>query len=287
MSKPWIILFPLVAALAIASACGEKSSELSQRCRAAGNDRLQSAGLRVYRGSSLNAGELQVGTIPACSDSSQATQIYLLARRALAMIPEDLRPAQVSIHVSPTLTAKTPPINVTEVHRESNSILVDARSLKRIDLSTMLHEMAHVQMASRAPSGTIAARLEESLGEGIADYYAATIQGSPNLGKIKGKAARDLSQRPVWLRGGWTRLADASKPWLAHEQGWALAALLWSQQKEPGAILRDLITCMKSARLDSSESPAKVIDSWLASCPANSRESLVKLMHRWIPSSMY
>jgi hypothetical protein len=271
----------------MAPGCGEKASDLSERCRAAGSDRLQSAGLQVYRGSSLNAGELQVGTIPTCSSNAQATQIYLLARRALAMIPKDLRPEEVSIHVSPTLNAKTPPIDVTEVHRETNSILVDARSLKRIDLSTMLHEMAHVQMASRAPSGMIAARLEESLGEGIADYYAATIQGSPSLGKIKGKAARDLSERPVWLRGGWTKLADASKSWSAHEQGWALAALLWSQQKEPGAMLRDLITCMKSARLDSSESPARVIDSWLGGCPASSRESLGQLMHRWIPSSMY
>jgi hypothetical protein len=277
----------LLLLLAWGMSCDKKSSELSESCRATGMNRLQRPGLQVYLGSSLDAGELRAGEIPSCSTQAEATEIYSLAARALDLIPDDLRPAEVTIHVNPGRSAKTPPIDVSEVHRKTRSILIDARELSRIDLSTLLHEIAHVQMASRAPKGVIASRLEESLGEGIADYYAAAIQKSPLLGKKEGKAARDLGKRPIWLRGGWSRLRRASEPWAAHEQGWALGALLWEQDASAGPLLRDLVTCMQNARLESSESVAEVMDQWLRSCPEASRETIAELVDRWIPSSMY
>jgi hypothetical protein len=147
--------------------------------------------------------------------------------------------------------------------------------------------MAHLHMASDSPPGVIASRLEESLGEGIADYYAAAIQSSPLLGRIGEKAARDLSERPIWLRGGWAKLTKPAESWNAHEQGWALAALLWSQEKEVGPLLRDLISCMQSASLDGSDRVASVIDAWLRGCPQESQEEIAQLLRRWIPSTAY
>lgn len=279
-----------VCLLCLASAgasCRDKSTEFADRCRGAHAEPLQREALQVYVDSTVQGDEIALGRIPPCGSHSTATEVYLLARDVLRTVPNELRPAQVTIHLSPKLVAGAAPILVSEVHTPSASILINGQDLDRLDASTLLHEFGHLQWRSPHPRGLIASRIMASLEEGIADYYAATTQGSAKLGFSGGQAARDLLQRPVWLRGGWTRLSRETEVWRAHEQGWDWAALLWSHEQKPGVLLFDLLVCMRNARIEASTSPAQVIRAWLETCPARSQDTIDALLHRWIPRTLY
>jgi hypothetical protein len=280
-----INLFMLVLVGVSLASCNKRPDEITEDCLRTGGDGLQTEGLQVYRGSSLQGDDVELGEIPRCAASSKATRVYLLAHRVLQDVPADLRPAHVVIHVGPKLEAAAPPIHVAEVHRATKSILINADDVAKLDSSTLLHELAHLQMAAIHPAPGIASRLVASLEEGIADYYAATIGGSAVLGT--GPAARNLNQRPVWLRGGWTKLGQPREPWSAQQQGWDLGALLWQHEKRPGPLLRDLISCMKEARIETGESVEDIVSAWLGTCPSRSQSLIDEFMHRWIPQAMY
>jgi hypothetical protein len=207
------------------------------------------------------------------------------AHEAITLTPDKLRPSSVVIHLDPALPPSAPAIDVIEVHRPSGSVLVSSRDVDQVQVSMWLHEFSHLRMLGARPAGKAGSQLIEAVEEAVADYYAATIQGSALLGS-SARGQRDLNSVPL-ASHGWEALAIDSLHFDPHEVGLGLSSRLWRLSKKPGLLLEDLITCMKEARFGEVDSPRLVLASWLAACPERSRERIDQQLREWIPSELY
>jgi hypothetical protein len=130
-------------------------------------------------------------------------------------------------------------------------------------------------MLGPRPSAAVSSRVLAALEEGIADYYAATILGSPELG------ARSLAAPPRITGDDWAAIAQpAFDP---HRLGWKLAGSLWARRVD----LEDLVDCMAHGVDDASGSRVSdAIAAWLDACPVRSRDAIRAHVCSWVPREL-
>jgi hypothetical protein len=238
---------------------------------------LDSPAIEVRSSSRLRAdGRLEGGLPVSCGESARAACALLAAHDALALVPDRLRPARVTVHLEPALPPGSAPLGALEYHADSASLFARRADLAQIESSVWLHELGHLRARGARPRGRIERRIYAVIEEGAADYYAATIGGSARLRSPDG--ARDLD-RPAGVPPEYwvTLLAPAFDP---HPLGWELAAALWKIEKAPGPLLHDLIEGL-SARVEPADlpegtaaTPAAVARSFAERCPARSRQAI-------------
>ncbi len=240
-------------------------------------------GLALREGSRLLAdGRLQPGR-PA-TYGVFAAEVAERAGAALALVPSELRPALAQIDFGLTYANGVAPVHGLEYQRDSRSIVVGDGALET-NRSVWLHELAHARVAGARPSGELALRLATAIEEGVADYFAAAVGKSPVLGA--GEAQRDLRSPPRVGPSEWASLAFSGFD--AHRMGWLLAAKLYARDPEGGSLLRDAVACLdgESTLSSAAESPAAVVDAFLAACPAQGRARLAAVLADWLPLELH
>lgn len=247
--------------------------------------------VRVLTGSALLAGGgLEPGDVPACNRNLLAARVFLQARQLILDIPTELRPQTVAIHLSHAPSAGLAPPWHIEFHRPSRSLLLGGGTDDPIDPSVFLHELAHVKMAGDRPERAPASRLMRAVEEGIADYFAAALGGSPRLGSASTEhtPTRDLRHPPRLMPGDWESIALEGLPEQPHRLGWVLAAELRRLASGPGPLLEDLLQCMAGLHLAEDLAPTAkaILAAWLSTCPARSRQSLQTALTRWLPPAL-
>jgi hypothetical protein len=251
------------------------------RCRA--TDGPRTAPIDLYSGSRLRSdGMLEAGKRVGCSESSRSARATVAAREALLLVPHHLRPQTVRVHLDPALPSGAVPIATLETHTESASLFARSSGAADLDPSVWLHEFAHLRARGTRPHGRIERRIYAAIEEGVADYYAAVIRGSPRLSGEDG--ARDLERPPRVPAEYWvTLLNPVFDP---HPFGWELAAALWRIDSKPGPLLDDLVEGLSadSAANDlpggADTTPADVARSFVMRCPARSRRTITQALAR-------
>jgi hypothetical protein len=258
------------AVLALTCACENRSPVL---CPPA--DRPP-AGVELVVGSSLDGEELTPGEPLRCAGPWTALEA------ALDAMPPELRPAFLAVHLDPRVRDAAQ-IDRVEVHEASGALLLASGAA--LDHTVWFHELAHVSMRGPRPGNRIAERLLRAVEEGVADWVAATVAGSPLLGGVGG---RDLRQPPVTSTFAWAALALPRVHFDPHELGWQLAAELWRARPAGDMLREDLVAALADPTPWPAEvtSPADTLAHLLARCPARSRETLSGVLHAWSPAEL-
>ena len=241
------------------------------------------ARLSVRQGSTLRAnGELQPGTeLPRAraSENAAAQRVSGL----LPKIPSQFAPTQLTLELDPTLAAGVPPLRFAECHTGSGSLLVGADA-QRLPDGVWLHELGHVRLHGARPNALLARRVLEALEEGVADYYAAVVGGTPVLGTDEQR--RDLRQPSPAGASEWASLAFPGFD--PHHLGWALAATLYAAEPSPGELLREAVACLDGdSALRAAELPGPAIEALLAACPEPGKQRFSSLIQDWFPAEMF
>jgi hypothetical protein len=237
-----------------------------QACKARGPGTLVSERLRVRAR----------GEIPGCDDDRAATGAFLLVDGLLESIHPSLRPGPVTIE----LRQAGDRFDVTP---DKRVISVSAR-FASADAAAWLHELAHLAAHGPRPRAPAARRIASAIDEGIADYFAAALTGSPRVGDGLGEM-RDLTRPPPLPADTWGMLALGELD--PHLFGWKLAALLWRAEPRAGGLLEDWVRCLSGGVLEGAESPAAVLGALAQSCPARSRELLSSTLRDWAPAELF
>jgi hypothetical protein len=223
---------------------------------------------------------IRPGRTVACGDDRQADGIREQVSRAYRKTPERLRPASVTVHLKPDVSAGVARIRGIEFHRASRSLLVERAPEEP---SAWLHELAHVRMGARLPAGPLGRRLFAALEEGIADYQAACISGSTLVGGV-----RDLERPPRLRAEHWASLALPRLSFDPHRIGWPLAARFYRIEPRPGTLLDDLVACMaRTLPPTVPDTPGALIDAWLGGCPPRSRDRIRSALRGWLPGELW
>lgn len=255
---------------------------LAQGARRAKPEPLD-ARLSVRQGSSLLAsGELRPGTeLPRerAAESAAAQRVSEL----LAQIPARFAPAALTLELDPALGAGVPPLRGVECHAQSAALLVSADA-ERLPDSVWLHELAHVRLQGARPRTVLARHVLEALEEGVADYYAAAIGGTPVLGPSEQQ--RDLRQASPAGPSEWASLAFPGFD--PHHLGAALGATLYAAEPRPAELLGEAIACLDGdSALRDTERPGPAIEALLAACPEREKARFSSLIHDWFPAELF
>ena len=132
-----------------------------------------------------------------CSESTEAARVTLAARAALALVPRELRPERVVVHLDPALPRGAPALGALETHVESASLFARSSSTSELEPSILLHEFAHLRARGARPQDRAGRRIFAAIEEGVADYYAAVITGSARL-SVVGRGSRFSSDHPAF-----------------------------------------------------------------------------------------
>lgn len=282
----------LIAVLVTTTSCRDhdRDSRAVERCRVAGDGTLRRPGLEVYVESRVERdGAIRSGRVPTCGDGAAATARFLSAHDALERTPPTLRPKHVVVHVAPALPRDAPPLGAIETHQTSGSVLVTGDRAVHLTQPMWLHEYGHLLMLGQKPKrGTAAASIFDAVEEGVADYYAACVQESPDLGAGgDGSLSRDLRSRPHGVAAGWDALALADRRFEVHRFGWDLAARLWKREPRRGPLLEDLLRCVADARFTTGATPpSAVAGALLNACPERSRDAFETVLAAWLPPAL-
>ncbi len=246
--------------------------------------------MRVMLGSVfVDPASIKAGRIAACGDEPDVDRVIEQVSQAYLKTPKRLRPSSVTIHLDPRTANEVAPTRGIEFHRPSRSLLVPRAAVPpapvagaSADHSAWLHELAHVRMGARLPSGIVGQRLFAALEEGIADYHAASVSGTGAVGGV-----RDLDRPPRLPPGKWESLALPQLSFEPQRLGWGLAARLYKTEPRPGHLLYDLFACMER-RLpeNTADTPAALIEAWLRGCPARSRDAIRAALQGWLPRGL-
>ena len=286
MPRPLSLAAALGVALVGGCRCDESpSSSAAAACREQTGGRLELAGVRVWVGSSATTDRVAAGRVAECGSGAEALRVFRAVGSAHADIPEALRPGRVEVHLGPKLDGR-PPLQGVEFHAPSRALLVERESKLELDHSVWLHELAHVRLAGARPEGPLARRVWATIEEGVADYFAAAVSGSPRLGRgRRGQPVRDLSDPPGASARDWALLALPSVRADPHRLGWRLAAELWRREPRPGPLLEDVATALsgREALEGSRDIPSEAIAAFVARCPARSRATVTDVVTAWAP----
>jgi hypothetical protein len=211
------------------------------------------------------------GRVPSCDEDREATEIFLRVDHWLDKLRPPLAPGFVRLELGGALEAR-PELGTLVLSRTGSSDGV------------VLHELAHLAAHGSRPRARAARRLAAAIDEGVADYFAAALTGSPRIGPPDGRV-RDLSELPPFSDAEWALLAlDAFEP---HRFGHRLAALLWQAEPFAGALLEDFVTCLASSALDGAETPGALLGALERSCPARSQPRIAALLRSYAPEELF
>lgn len=238
----------------------------SEACRARGAGKLASPRLELR----ARAGVLR------CDEDGPATRAFVGADRLIASLPPALRPGLVLVELRPSGSK-------LEAVPERSSLIISER-YAAADPGTWLHEIAHLSAHGPRPRSLAARRVAAAIDEGVADYFAAALSRSPQVGSGVGEE-RDLRRPPPLRAEAWAMLALADFD--PHRFGWALAALLWKAEPHAGALLEDCVRCLSGGALANAESPAAVLSALSRTCPERSRERLAVALRGWAPAELF
>ena len=196
-------------------------------------------------------------------------------RTILEGVPERFRPEHVVVEIDPRQTGVV-------ARPETGSVLVSPRR-RGLDRDVWLHEIGHLVAHGPRPEAETARRLARAIDEAVADYYAATLTGSPVVG-TGASEARDLSDAPALRDEAWALLGlPRFDP---YPFGWALAGIWWRMDPFAGALLEDLLSCLSSAVFAGRRTPRDVVHALAERCPARSRARIARSLAEWIPSEL-
>ena len=261
------------------------------RCAELGSGTLSSSAVTVLIGSRLSEDRKLIGgRAPGYHADAGATRAFVNAHAAVEMLPAELPVAHAVVHWLPVCEAEVAASTPLETHRESGAMVVTDSLGADLHPTVWLHELGHVMMRGRRPVGWAARRFGHALEEGVADYLAATVSGSPRIGdaRLGRQGRRDLTQPPRLTALHWASIGMRNAPFDPHEYGWSLAAKLYQMQSRPSPLLEDLVACLATgeALARASASPAAVVAGLLDDCPARSRSIIEAVLREWLPEPL-
>ncbi len=232
--------------------------------------------------------ELRGGHVPACRDDGEAARAFRGATEALEAMPTRVRPANVDVHVVPRPGGDPHALGV-RFFPASGVVVVERGSARHLTPAAWLHELAHVSAGGNRPKTLVASRLLQAIDEGFADYFAAVVTRSPELGDGSGARLRDLRRPPPRATRDWALLALASAEPGTHRLGWQLASELWREEPESEDLAVDLLLGLAELPegVPSRDVPAEALRAVSASCPERSRGRLVRAFRAWVPAELF
>jgi hypothetical protein len=238
----------------------------------------------IYQGSTVTPrDELRPGTPVTCVERPELAPLL----HALALVPAAMRPKRVVVHTDLRSTPGARPLDGVAYHRPSRTFLLGHGRASLLDETIWLHELAHAALDGARPGGPVARRLLGALEEGVADYFAAALSGSAQVGSARAGEIRDLSlawRAPAW---DWAALAvpGAFSP---HRFGKSLAAALFRLQPTPGALLEDLVVCLHGRQpWRASDAPQALLLELIQRCPVRSQQAVRSVLGDWLPRELF
>jgi hypothetical protein len=274
-----------VAALAVACRSAPSGEAVDACSELAGGD-LESDRVRVS----------EEGRLPRCGDDAFLTRAFLDVHRALDAIPLELgRPKHVDVRIEERLDG-------ISYDTEKGAILVHPGASDELVHSVWLHEIAHVIVRGGRPERDPGRRVMAAVEEGVADWMAASLSESPELGRVHagraargsgarktGDAVRDLRFPPPRSTTDWAMLALPGIEKDVHELGWQLAALLFRAEPAPGPLLSDVVRALSdpAAFAGRSDTPGGALEAFVLRCPQRSRQRLRDVLVAWVPRELF
>jgi hypothetical protein len=210
--------------------------------------------------------------------TTREARIQSALQQALSRVPAELAPAALQVEVQRHERAARVQFDAT-----SGSLLAGPGA-EALPASVWLHELGHARMRGARPSGVLGRRLIQAIDEGAADYFAASISGSPRLGDAS--ELRDLTAPPHVAASEWAALALPSFD--PHRMGWALAARLYALEPQRGPLLDALVACLdgESELERAADTPSASVQALLQACPASARERISQVLAEWLPAAL-
>lgn len=276
MSRRWLTLFVLGSL----SACGRPDSEAIARCRATTSGELRNAAVALHVGSRLTPESINPGSVPRCEDDARALDAFEAASRARNQLPAGLAPTTITLHLGPNGVR---PMGI-EFHEATGSLLVERNPAAAVDQTVWLHELTHVRSRGARPAALAARRVYRALEEGVADYVASVVAGTPGLGRdASGNVVRDLTSPPEKTTREWSLLALPKAPFDAHSLGWQLAAELHRRAPKSIAVAEDLVTALATSEpMQQVTTPAQALQELSRRCPERSRGLVDAAVRSWV-----
>ncbi len=198
---------------------------------------------------------------------------------ALRHVPEALRPATLRLRLDAGLGQHA------LFDARSSTIWVSPSFAQAPAPSVLLHELAHAAANGSRPNSLIAQRLVQAVDEAHADYFAASVLGTPRIGSEELGEVRDLSAE---IPRGAVELAQLALPGFSpHEVAAPLACLLWQAQPDAGALLTDLTWALRSGRPWRASTPGAVAQELVARCAERTQPLLQQILMSWLGPQLY
>jgi hypothetical protein len=266
------------------------------RCTEQTGGELRHEQLSVRTGSTVTPTSVEGGAYARCSDGHAGWMTFRSARTALQRVPAALRPRRVEIHLDPATRGS--PANHARIgfHAPSRTLILRHDDPAPLDQSVWLHELGHLRSAGARPSPKVARKVMRAVEEAVADYYAAAVLGSPQLGGTQdagrgttASTGRDLTKPPPASVFDWVSLGLPRLDVDPHKLGWQLAAQLWKLEPHASTLLEDLVAALANETPWPADArgPAAVANTLLARCPRRSRARLSTALRHWIPEELW
>ena len=265
----------MTAVAALAAACrSAPSGEAVEACARLAGGHLESDRVRVS----------EEGRLPRCGDGAFATRTFIDVHRALDSVPVELgRPKQIDVRIERGR-------DEISYDAEKGAIFVHPRAGDELVHSVWLHEIAHVIVRGGRPERDPGRRVMAAVEEGVADWLAASVSASPELGRVHASGAvRDLRSPPPRSSTDWALLALPGIEKDVHELGWQLAALLFRAEPTPGPLLNDVVRALAdpAAFRGPSDTPGGALEAFVLRCPQRSRQRLRDVLVAWVPRELF
>lgn len=223
-------------------------------------------------------GRLQRGRVARCSEVPRIAPVARTVQDAVAAIPLELRPQRITVHYAPNATGVAPVQDVS-VDRDTGDVLLSKEARGAFEVSIWLHELAHARARPRySGHNALEKRVLSAIEEGVADYFAAVLSGSPSIGTAGRRRRLDgplTGRAETWLTVVW-------RDFDPHVLGGELAAILWRLAPRAGPLLNDTLLCLADFEASGEfAAPWPMLSKLSSTCPSRSRPLLVRAFERW------